>query len=166
MPVRAGDTNPAKYYVGDAIPSAVYCGDLLVWPIYPAVGMNKSGTHTVTTSFADVAGWVVDPERPGSALSGTTGLVVQQGKSGAKITASLFGTNPGFNAATLQLRATVNNAVVGAAGTAVSLPGFNGTGTAELTVTGVNVAVGDVVRLQAVASAGLDATAPGWVRVS
>ncbi|MFB8281877.1 hypothetical protein [Nocardia colli] len=91
---------------------------------------------------------------------------MQQAKAGATITASLVGSNPGFNAATLQLRATVNNVLVGAAGTAVSVPGFNGTNTAELTVAGVNVATGDVVRLQAVASATLDATIPGWVRVS
>lgn len=164
MPIRAGDKTPAKYYLGDVVPSAVYCGDELVWPIYAAAGMNKTGSHSVTTAFADVTGWSADTAYPGSQLSGNAGLVVQQPKQNATITVSLVGANSGFSSATFQLRAMVNNVVIGSAGTAVSVPA-SGTNTATLTVTGVSVATGDVVRVQAVGSAPLTAQMPGWVRI-
>jgi hypothetical protein len=111
-------------------------------------GMNKSGNYTVTTSYADVPGWVADTTGyPGSTLSGN-GVVAQRSKTGATISSSATVSSSSFSTHPCTLRLMVNG-VVATTGTAITIPA-NSTGTA-VTVSGTaNVNQNDVVTLQAV----------------
>lgn len=117
-------------------------------------GMNKNGSFTLATSYSTVTAWTADTTNyPGSTVS-SDGLVVQGGKSGASVNASLqvSNSNPAAVNATLRLILNGNTGSPLATGSAVSVPAF---GSATVTVsTTATLSNADVVTVQALAAAG------------
>lgn len=137
-------------------------------PFAPS-GMTKSGSNFgLSTSYATVTTWTADTTGyPGSSVSGN-GLVVQNNQAGAKVACSVVGTAASAGGGTITARLKVGATVV-VTGSPVSIPGFGGTNTIALDAT-VDVAAGDIVTLEALASSGASASivtgASSWVRVT
>ncbi len=106
-------------------------------------GMTKSGSaQALTTSYAVITSWTADTiTYPGSTLSGN-GVLVQGGKSGATVAASLV-LSGGFSY-TATCRILINGVVV-ATGSGTS-------GTPATVSTTAAVANGDVVTVEAIYS--------------
>ena len=117
-------------------------------------GMTKNGSFTLATSYSTVTSWTADTTNyPGSTVS-SDGLVVQGGKSGASVNASLVvsNSNPAGVNATLRLILNGNTGSPLATGSAVSVPAFGST-TVTVSAT-ANLSNADVVTVQALAGAG------------
>jgi hypothetical protein len=125
--------------------------------------MFKNGTFTIPNSYTVITAWTADTTGyPGSTVSGN-GLVVQNSKSGATITANIPWTSSFSVTVTLRL---FQGATQIAQGTGVT--GTSGTSTA--TATGVTVTGGDVITVQVLGSSNNFATvtsgAGTYVRVT
>lgn len=115
-------------------------------------GMTKNGTFNLATSYSTVTAWTADTGTyPGSTVS-SDGLVVQGGKSGASVNASLQVSNS--NAipvnATLRLILNGNTGSPLNTGSAVSVGAF---GSATVTVSATaTLSNADVITVQALAA--------------
>ncbi|MGV9414297.1 hypothetical protein ACWDOP_30725 [Nocardia sp. NPDC003693] len=111
-------------------------------------GMTKNGTLKMSATWTDVASWTADTTGyPGSNLSGN-GVRVQGGNGNATITVNLPFSG-GTNAPTQQARIMVNNVFLV---NGPQVPTAN-SGTLTATATGVTLADGDVVTVQAMCTA-------------
>lgn len=118
--------------------------------------LGTASTTRIGTSYAQVPGtWVADTTTyPGSTMSGNE-LVVQTGGTGLTVQASVFLQNRSTFASSsvwLQLRVNNNTTPLATSADPTSM-NQNTTGTATLQVTGVTLAAGDVVRIEARADA-------------
>ncbi|MCC3333607.1 hypothetical protein [Nocardia abscessus] len=126
-------------------------------------GMNKSGSATLSNSYAQVNGWVADTTNyPGSTVS-SNALLAQGSKGNATVTATCPWTSS--LSCTVTLRLFKNGVQI------VQGSGSSGTsGTAIATATGVTVAPGDTITLQAVSTQGsftsISAGAGTFVRIT
>ncbi|WP_459954900.1 hypothetical protein [Nocardia sp. IFM 10818] len=109
--------------------------------------MKKDGVawSGMDKSWKTITGWTVDPAYPGSTVSGN-GLVVQSGKAGATLEASVPFTAGMFSGADVTLRLTVNGTPEGVTG---SLQNVASNSVTTVTVSGqFTVVTGDVITLQ------------------
>ncbi|QLY30826.1 hypothetical protein H0264_38080 [Nocardia huaxiensis] len=109
--------------------------------------MKKDNTAWagMDTSWKTITGWIADPQYPGSAVSGD-GLVVQNGKVGATVEASVPFTGHATLDSDVTLRLMVNNTTVAVTGVAKTCPEVV---TTTVTASGTyTVATGDVLTLQ------------------
>jgi len=102
------------------------------------VGMTKSGTQTLTVSWAPIVGWDADTTNyPASVVSGDA-LVAFGGGPGKTVSAAVAFTGANSYGGGVSVRIKQNGTIIGT-GTAVS----GVSGTATCTVTGVTVSDGD-----------------------
>ncbi|RBO82054.1 hypothetical protein [Nocardia puris] len=134
-------------------------------PTFDPSGMNKSGTQSVTTSYAQVNNWTADTANyPGSTVSGHA-LVAQGSKADATVAASVVIANSNFSNFTATLRLYRNGDLL-QQGSPVTVPA---TKSATVTVTATPVAVtsGDLITLQVIGSGTpMTLQAGGWVRIT
>ncbi|MBL1072944.1 hypothetical protein JK358_00885 [Nocardia sp. 2] len=112
--------------------------------------MRKSGAAWagLDESWRLIPTWIADPDYPGSEVSVSgDGLVVQEGKIGATLAASVAFTGHSSLGADVTLRLRVNDSTVAVTGVAKTCPEKV---TTTVTVSGTyTVATGDVITLQA-----------------
>ncbi|AHH16603.1 hypothetical protein NONO_c18030 [Nocardia nova SH22a] len=129
-------------------------------------GMTKASTQSITaaqsTSYQQVVGWTADTANyPGSTTSGDA-LVAQSAHPGAKVSASVRMSSGITSTTTLRLK---QNGTIIATGTASA---SSASRVATLDATGVAVAQGDLITVEAVQSAFTSHTvevADTWVRI-
>src|SRR5690606_26387815 len=124
---------------------------------YTPVGIYKDGNASLTTTLADVAGWLPDSAFPGSTVSGN-GVVVASTRAGQQI--SIAANINNTSALTRQYRISILvNGVAVVNGSDVSI---SASGTQQLTLTHtMDLTEGDIVKLQARASSSTGATLLG-----
>ncbi|MEV6219814.1 hypothetical protein [Nocardia sp. NPDC051833] len=136
---------------------------------FKSSGMNKSGSYTMTTSYAEVPTWTADTGTyPGSSLSGN-GLVVQVAGTGnlsAQIAVQLPGNSQTQN---VDIQFYKNGTTL--LGTAPASPvacTVNTTTNVLGTLTGVTLAQGDVITIRTKKTNSFSATVVAtntWVRI-
>lgn len=130
--------------------------------VFLPVGMTKNGTFPITTTYQQITGWIADTTYPGSVVS-SDALVVQSAAPSATIAANIPWTASFTGTVTVKLFLNGTQIVQGA-----GVNGSSGTSTAQ--ATGLAVAVGDVVTVQAVTTNSFGATVTAgtgtWVRVT
>ncbi|TDP29744.1 hypothetical protein [Nocardia ignorata] len=132
-------------------------------------GMNKSAGTTIGTSYAVVPNWTAETATyPGSTLSGH-GLVVIGSTANGRVEVSLVVANGSFSqVATVTLRFHLNgNATPFHTSAGTNVPA-NGSATVTTFVTGVTLAGGDVITVQAISTAATNARTinSGWLRIT
>ncbi|WP_280393258.1 hypothetical protein [Nocardia wallacei] len=132
---------------------------------FTPAGMTKSGTFTLSsTTNVPVTGWTADA---GSTVTSDQ-LVIATAGTGITIAASQQWALTTAFTRTVTMRLVRNGSEVLATGAAATIPA-NGSGTATVTATGVTVAAGDTIRLEALKDFGTGnptATAGGSNRVT
>lgn len=105
MPVRLGDSTPAKFYLGDTAVAKLYLGDTLLYPSVSPMGMDKSGTFAmVSNTTAKITGWAARSGFPNTSIV-SDGLVANGAASVTinwKVT--LTGNWPASTGLQIQLR--------------------------------------------------------------
>lgn len=132
-------------------------------------GMNKSGSYTMTTSYAEVTTWTADTGTyPGSSLSGN-GLVAQGSTSNATVTAQIAVQLPG-NSQTqnVDIQFYKNGSLIGTAPASPVACPVSTTTNVLGTLTGVSLAQGDVITIRTKKTNSFSATVVAtntWVRL-
>ncbi|MFD4457714.1 hypothetical protein [Nocardia sp. NPDC058480] len=141
----------------------------VVAPQFNPSRMTKNGNSpNPGTSFSLITSWTADTGGyPGSSVS-SNGLVVQNTKTGATVATSIVASNAAAGAINMTIRLKVGTNVV-ATSAPTSVPAFGGTAT--IATSGLwDVVAGDLITLEAMVSAGVNASVTGgansWVRIT
>ena len=159
---------------GPAVPSATAAftsaGTLSATAVvFTPSGMNKNGSYTMTTSYAEVPAWTADTATyPGSTLSGN-GLVAQATISNATVTAQIAVQLPG-NSQTqnVDIQFYRNGSLIGTAPASPVACPVNATTNVLGTLTGVSLTAGDVITIRTKKTNSFSATVVAtntWVRL-
>lgn len=143
IPVPGGVVKPSPRITAGV--STAFAPDATLTVVtFTATGVTKNSSEfNVTGTRSPVTGWIVNSSYPSTVLSGN-GFQVKGSKSNATITGTFPGWTNSFNTSrTLYLM--LNGTQIGTANSA------SGTSSMTVSASGVNVANGDVITVEAVA---------------
>lgn len=171
MAISHATTAIAHVSLGTTQFAKISLGDTTLWASFTPSGMNKSGSYTMTTSYAEVPSWTADTGTyPGSSLSGN-GLVVQSTISNATVTAQIAVQLPG-NSQTqnvdIQFYKNGSSLLGTAPASPVACP-VSATTNVLGSLTNVSLAQGDVITIRTKKSNSFAATVVAtnsWVRIT
>lgn len=96
----------------------------VIWSAFASSGMTRNASHPLTTTMAQVGGWVADPAYPDTVMSDGTGMTVNGGGGQANVTTSVPFTNSGISR-TVNVELRMNGTLI--ASTSASLPSAGAT---------------------------------------